>query len=95
MFHVPRAIEIAVRLEQDGYRAHDEVVRPGEGETQRALDVRLDALKADLRVHTNAKEAAFRLDGAVVGEGAGAFELKAIPPGRAPPAGRSEGLRSA
>jgi serine/threonine protein kinase len=80
-YRVPRSAEIAVRVELAGYQPHDELVQVAAGETSHAATIKLQPLSGELRVHSNARDAQFKLDGNAVAGVDGALELKAVPAG--------------
>jgi len=73
--------EVAVRVEKDGFRARDELVRFSPEQHQRTINWRLDALPAELHARTGAADAAWLLDGTPAGTGA-LLDLPSVAPGR-------------
>lgn len=78
---LPRAAELAVRVEREGHKPHDEVVRVAADAPGGSLNARLEPLPAELRIHTNVKEATWKLDGAPAGTVSGALTLDKVAPG--------------
>ena len=77
---LPRAAELAVRIEHEGYRSYDEVVRPVAGVATAAVTAKLVPLPAALRVRSSVPAATWRLDDQPVGTGA-AFGVDRVAPG--------------
>jgi serine/threonine protein kinase len=72
--------EVAIRVEKEGYRSHDELVQFAYDQHQRSLDWKLEALPAELHARTNAADASWLVDGKPAGSGA-QLDLTTIAPG--------------
>jgi len=72
--------EAVIRVEKDGWRSRDELVRFTAEQHQRTLDWRLEALPAEIHARTNAGNASWILDGNPVGSGE-RLDVQAITPG--------------
>src|SRR5262249_33457412 len=84
IFRIPRAAELLVRLETEGYRPFVQKVTLLPGESEKALKVTLEPERppsGQLHVRTNAPSASFHLDGKSVGDGRGALDLDEVEPG--------------
>ena len=83
-YQVARAPQVALRLELDGYRAHEESLAIGPAETARVIRVTLQGLRpaaGSLEIRSNVMHATWHLDGKPVGDGTGVLRLDAVPPG--------------
>jgi serine/threonine protein kinase len=72
--------DVAVRVEKEGFKPHDEMIKFADGERRRQLAVRLEPLPAALRAHTPAKDAVWLLDGKKAGDGE-RLEIAQLQPG--------------
>jgi serine/threonine-protein kinase len=78
-FPVRRGRAAAVHVERDGFRPADRSVALGDGPT--AIDIHLEPIRiepAHLSLRTNAPHAAFKLDGAPVGDGSGTLIVEKL-----------------
>jgi hypothetical protein len=84
-FSVPRAPSLSVRVEKDGFRAHEERIQIPPGASEQSSLFTLEPIAApapaQLTVRTNAKHATWKLDGTSAGDGSGTLALPTIAPG--------------
>jgi serine/threonine protein kinase len=83
-FRVARAPSLAIRLEREGYRTHEQLLELPADEQHPSLLVSLRPLVPEagaLHIRTNARVASWTVDGAAASDRAGTLDLAEVTPG--------------